>query len=410
MASSMKLSKNEVPNLNKQELKKEILTRGVDEVIERKHLENALSSGKTLRVKLGIDPTSPDLHLGHAVVLRKLRYFQDLGHKTVLIIGDFTGMIGDPSGKSKARIPLTEKEVKTNMKEYLSQASKIIDVKKVEVRYNSEWLGESVKNILELAKAGTVQQVMQREDFRERIEKGLTILETLYPLLQGYDSVKVRADVELGGTDQRLNLLMGRQVQRYFGMKEQDILTVPLIEGTDGVKKMSKSEGNYIGLRDKPADMFGKIMSINDNVILKFFSLCTDIPSKDLAAIEESLRRKHTNPRDIKARLGYEIVKLYHGEEAAGEAESEFNKIFQQKKLPTRIPVKNIKKGDISLVELICTIGAANSKSEARRLVEQGAVRLDHARALDHKEKIKIPSGGTLVQVGKRKFVRVKLG
>ena len=253
MASSMKLSKNEVPNLNKQELKKEILTRGVDEVIERKHLENALSSGKTLRVKLGIDPTSPDLHLGHAVVLRKLRYFQDLGHKAVLIIGDFTGMIGDPSGKSKARIPLTEKEVKTNMKEYLSQASKIIDVKKVEVRYNSEWLGESVKNILELAKAGTVQQVMQREDFRERIEKGLTILETLYPLLQGYDSVKVRADVELGGTDQRLNLLMGRQVQRYFGMKEQDILTVPLIEGTDGVKKMSKSEGNYIGLRDKPA-------------------------------------------------------------------------------------------------------------------------------------------------------------
>jgi len=359
-------------------------------------------------VKLGIDPTAPDLHLGHAVVLRKLRDFQNLGHKAVLIIGDFTGTIGDPSGRSRERVALGEKEITRNMKEYLTQAGKVIDIKKAEIRHNSEWLAKDVKDILELAKAGTVRQVMQREDFRERIDEGLTILETLYPLLQGYDSVKVRADLELGGSDQLLNLLMGRQVQRHFGVKEQDILTVPLIEGTDGVKKMSKSENNYIGLSDKPADMFGKAMSINDDMILKYFALCTDVSSKQLADIEKSLKGRGTNPRDVKARLAYEIVTLYHGEEAAGEAETEFNKVFQGKKLPTRIPVKNIKKDKVELDELIVLSHSAKSKSEARRLVEQGAVKVDYARAKDPKEKIKIPTKGILLQVGKRKFVRIK--
>jgi len=406
MASLTKSLEKEVPN--KREFKKEILIRGVDRVIERKNLEKALSGDRKLRVKLGIDPTAPDLHLGHAVVLRKLRDFQNLGHKAVLIIGDFTGMIGDPSGRSKERVLLTEKDIQKNMSGYLKEAGKIIDVKKAEIRHNSEWLGKDVKDILELAKAGTVQQVMQREDFRERIDKGLTILETLYPLLQGYDSVKVRADVELGGTDQLLNLLMGRQVQRHFGMKEQDILTVPLIEGTDGVKKMSKSEDNYIALDDKPADMFGKVMSINDNLILKYFALCTDVSPEELIEIEKSLKRHRTGARDAKARLAYEIVKLYHGEEEASNAEAEFNKVFSQKKLPTRIPVKNIKNKSVSLDELIVLVESAKSKSEARRLVLQGAVRVDYARATDPKEKIKISDKGVLLQVGKRRFVRVK--
>ena len=352
--------------LNKGDLAKDILTRGVEDVVDRKHLEKALKSGKKLRVKLGIDPTAKDLHLGHAVVLRKLRDFQNLGHSVVFIIGDFTGMIGDPSGRSKERAVLSEEDVKKNMKEYLAQAGKIIDIKKAEIRYNSEWLGKNVKEILELAKAGTVQQVMQREDFRARIDKGLTILETLYPLLQGYDSVKVRADVELGGRDQLLNILMGRQIQKHFGTPEQDILTVPLLEGTDGSKKMSKSEGNYIGLNDKPADMFGKVMSISDDLILKYFALCTDVSSKELAEMSESLKKRRTNPRDVKARLAYEIVKLYHGEEDAGRAEAEFNRIFQQKKLPTKVPVKNIKKNDAPLEELIVMAGTGSCAIRSR--------------------------------------------
>jgi len=406
----MKSSKREVQKLNKGELKKEILIRGVDEVIDRKHLQNALSGNKKLRIKLGIDPTSPDLHLGHAVVLRKLRDFQNLGHKIVLIIGDFTGMIGDPSGRSKERVLLTDSDIKKNMKEYLSQAGKIIDIKKTEIHYNSEWLGESVKEIIQLTGAATINQVIERADFQKRIKSGqkVTLMEALYSLLQGYDSVKIKADVELGGTDQLLNLLMGRQVQRHFSKKEQDIVIVPLIEGTDGVKKMSKSEGNYIGLNDKPADMFGKVMSINDNLIVKYFALCTDVSSKEIVGIEKSLKNKKTNPRDIKANLAYEIVRLYHNEEAAGQAEAEFNKVFQKKKLPTRIPVKNIDKKSAVLDELIVEIGAANSKSEARRLVEQGAVRIDYAHAKDSKENIKIPTQGILIQVGKRKFVRVK--
>lgn len=399
------------PSKAKQKAIRELLTRGVADVVYSGHLEKALGKGN-LRVKLGIDPTAPDLHLGHAVVLRKLRQFQNLGNKAVLIIGDFTGRIGDPSGRSKERPHLTEGEVKKNMKKYLAQAGKILDMKKskLEIRYNSEWLGKSVEDILELARAGSVQQILKRTDFKTRISEGhtITLLETFYPLLQGYDSVNVEADVEIGGTDQLLNLLTGRQVQRYFGKPEQDTITMSLLVGTDGTKKMSKSANNYIALDDSPEEMFGKIMSIKDKLIKEYFLLCTDLGDGEIETIDYRIRRRELNPRDAKARLAYEIVKLYHGEETAGSAEAEFNRVFQKKKLPTRIPVKKIKKQSIVLDELIVAVGGAKSKSEAKRLVNQGAVRLDYAHTRDPKEKIKIPKNGILLQVGKRKFVRVK--
>ena len=395
---------------SKANLKKQVLLRGVEEVIERAHLAKALSGSKKLRVKLGIDPTSPDLHIGNAVVLRKLKQFQDLGHKIILIVGDFTAQVGDPSDQDTERKALSKQEIKRNMKNYLAQVGKIIDIKKTEIRYNSEWLGESVEEILRLTGAATINQVIGRADFQKRIKKGqkVSLMEALYSLLQGYDSVKVRADVELGGTDQLLNLLMGRQVQRYYGQAEQDILTVPLLEGTDGVRKMSKSYGNYIGLDDSPSDMFGKVMSIRDSLIVKYFVLCTDVPMKEISGIEKSLSRKKANPRDAKARLAYEIVKLYHTDKKAKAAEAEFNRVFKKKKLPTRIPVKNVKKKNAKLDELLVLTGTAKSKSEAGRLITQGAVRLDEVRMTDPKETVKISDKGVLLQVGKRKFVRVR--
>ncbi|OGY56696.1 MAG: tyrosine--tRNA ligase [Candidatus Colwellbacteria bacterium RBG_13_48_8] len=390
---------------SKPELVKTILGRGVDRVIERQHLELALNSPRKLRVKLGIDPTSPDLHLGHSVVLRKLRQFQDLGHKVVFIIGDFTGQIGDPSGQSKERKILSEKEVRGNMGKYLSQAGKIIDLNKVETRYNSEWLGKNVKNLLLLAQAGTVQQVIQRADFRARIKQGrkVTLLETFYPLLQGFDSVNIKADVEIGGTDQLLNMLMGRQVQSHFGMPQQDVLTVPLIEGTDGVRKMSKSYGNYIGLNDLPKDMFGKIMSISDGLVSKYFDLCTDIPQDEIKKDMDRL-----GPRDRKIKLAREIVTLYHGEKEAGEAEQEFVRVFQKKELPQKVPVKTVRKLRYNLAELLVTAGLAASKSEARRLITQGGVRMLGEKVLDPHKLVKSSSPYLLIKIGKKKFLRIR--
>jgi tyrosyl-tRNA synthetase len=281
-----------------------ILSRGTEQIIMRDHLENALRSGTSLRVKLGIDPTSPDLHLGHTVVLRKLQQFQELGHTIVLIIGDFTARIGDPSGRSETRKILTEKEIQKNLKNYLAQASKVVNVKKAEVRYNSEWHEKKgLAALLELARATTIQQILKREDFQKRLETDseISLLETLYPILQGYDSVAVRADVELGGTDQIFNLLMGRRVQRYFKMKEQDIVTAPLIEGLDGTKKMSKSYGNAIGIAETPKEMFGKVMAIPDSLIEKYFTLLTDV---DIP--------KNSDPYKSKMFLAETIVEMYH--------------------------------------------------------------------------------------------------
>lgn len=395
---------------SKADERKQLLLRGVEDVVERKHLERALRSGKKLRVKHGIDPTGPKIHLGRAATLRKVRAFQEAGHKIILIVGDFTAQVGDPSDKLSKRPMLTAGQVQRNLKNYKKQLGKIIDLSKAEFHFNSKWLKKlDFREISELAESFSVQQMLARRNFKERFLKSeeISLREFLYPLMQGYDSVAVRADLEIGGTDQLFNLMAGRVVQRHYGQKEQDILTTQMIEGTDG-RKMSTSWGNVITIVDKPNDMFGEIMSIKDDLIVKYFVLATDVPAKEVIKIEKSLKGKKTNPRDIKARLAYEIVELYHGEEKAGEAEAEFNRVFQKKKLPTRIPVRTVPGDNHTASSLIYVTGAASSMSAARRLVEQDAVKLDYARVKDPKEKIKIPPKGVLLQVGKRKFFRVK--
>lgn len=405
----MKSSKKRAQS-KKELLIKQVLSRGTVDVIERTHLERALSGNKKLRVKLGIDPTSPDLHIGTAVVLRKLKQFQDLGHKVVLIIGDFTAQIGDPSDQKTERRAISKKEIVSNMKNYLSQAGKVIDLGKTEVRYNSEWLNVGAEELLALTKVATINQVSERADFRARIKRGerVSLMEAFYSLLQGYDSVKIKADVEIGGTDQLLNLLMGRQVQQNFGMKKQDILTVPLLEGTDGVRKMSKSYNNYIGINAAPKDMFGKVMSIKDALIPVYFTLCTDVPEKEILKMERDMKSGRLNPRDAKIRLAREIVLLYHGERKAASAENEFVNVFTKKKLPKKVSIKLVDKRKLGIVGLLVASGTAKSNSEARRLIEQGGVRVDDMRIIDPKKDIKILPQGVLLQVGRRKFVKVK--
>lgn len=374
---------------------KNLLTCGVADVVEREHLAKLLSSGKKLRVKLGIDPTSPDLHLGHAVLLRKLRQFQDLGHKAVLIIGDFTAQVGDPSGRDVTRPPLTEAQAKTNMKKYLAQAGKIVNTKTAEIRKNGEWFKKGgLKTLLALARAATIQQTLERQDFQKRMKEGLSIsvLESLYPLLQGYDSVAVKADVELGGTDQTFNLLMGRRVQRYFGQSEQDILTVPLIEGTDGVKKMSKSYGNYIGLTEKPNEMFGKLMAIPDALIPKYRETLTDLDSL------------HGNPRDQKLALAEAIVAWLHSPAAAAKARENWINTFSKKETPDEMGTVRVKKGS-TLLETVRAAGVS-SNSEAMRLFAQGAIKRNDEVVRDPKN----PAvDGDVLKIGKKKFVKIKI-
>jgi len=386
-----------------------VLSLGVEDVIEKDHLKDVLLSGKQLRVKFGVDPTAPDLHLGHAVPLRKLKQFQDLGHKIVLIIGDFTAKIGDPTGRNEMRKPLTESEIKKNMENYLKHSEKILDLKKVEVHYNSEWfLKEGIQDMLQLSMAGSIQQVLRRSDFKKRISEGkdITVTEMLYPLLQGYDSVKVKADVEVGGTDQLFNLLMGRRVQRYYKMPEQDILTTPLLEGTDGVKKMSKSVGNYISLDEEAFSMFEKIMLIPDDLIIKYFSLCTDLEIEDIKKMEKRLKTE--NPKDIKMELAKEIIKIYHSEREAQEAQEEFLKVFSKREKPTDIEEFKLSQKEISLVDLLAETKLAKSKSDARRLLEQGGVKINDEVHKDTKEVVSF-EGGEVLQVGKRRFLKIKV-
>ncbi|PIP68938.1 tyrosine--tRNA ligase [Candidatus Nomurabacteria bacterium CG_4_9_14_0_2_um_filter_32_10] len=385
----------------------EVLNVGVEEIIEKDHLLKALKSGKQLRIKFGIDPTMPDLHLGHSVPLRKLRQFQDLGHKAILIIGDSTATIGDPSGRSETRKILSSVEIKKNMKNYLKQAEKILDMKKTEVHYNSEWLGNNMMTILELSKAGTIQQVLHRSDFKKRIDdnQDITILEMLYPLLQGYDSVAIKADLELGGTDQKFNLLMGRRVQRYYKISEQDILTLPILEGVDGVKKMSKSLGNYIALDEKPIEMFGKIMSVPDILITKYMKLCTGLLLAEINEIEDSLKNKSFNPKNAKMRLAYEIVKIYHNINKAKKAEENFINTFQKREIPEEM-IELAGEGEM-LMDLLVKAKILSSKGDFRRLIEEGAV-----TDLNNDKKIKdvniIPSSGMKFKIGKRKFIKIK--
>ncbi len=388
---------------------KTLLTRAVSNVVISEHLEKIMELAKPLRVKFGIDPTAPDIHLGHSVPLLKLRQFQELGHKAVLIIGDFTAKIGDPAGRTEARKPLSESEIKKNLKNYLAQAGKIIDIKSVEVHFNSEWFRKmSAADFYRLASHMTVQQVLKREDFKKRIESGhdIAATEMMYPLFQGYDSVMVKADVEIGGEDQLLNLLAGRKIQRAYDLPEQDILTTWLIEGTDGTRKMSKSYGNYIGINEKPDIMFGKVMSIPDSLIIKYFRALTLVPDTEIDGFESDMKSNKTNPRDIKNNLAFEIVKMYHGEKNAKKAEAEFNKIFKKHELPEKIAEIALKAGKHSVIDLLVEAGMAPSKSEARRLIVGKAVKINGKVADDFKAAAEIKSG-SVIQVGRRHFKKV---
>lgn len=386
-----------------------LLGRAVNEIINRDSLEAKLKSGKILRVKLGIDPTAPDIHLGHTVSLIKLKQFQDLGHKAVLIIGDFTAAIGDPAGRFEYRKPLSPQIIMKNLKTYLKQIAKIIDIKKTEVCYNNKWFGKmTLKELFFLTSQVTIQQLIEREDFQKRMKsnQAIALIEVLYPLFQGYDSVMVKADVEIGGEDQKVNLLMGRRVQRVYKVPEQDILTTWLIEGVDGAKKMSKSFGNYIGIAEKPNVIFGKIMSIPDSLIIKYFRALTMIADSEIDKFEMELKSKKTNPRDIKGKLAYEIVKIYHGEKSAKEAEEEFNKVFRKHELPEKMPVVILKKGSYDAPDLLLKLNMVKSKGEARRLVNENAVKINGETVKDPKIKINAASG-LVVQIGKKRFVKI---
>lgn len=396
-----------------------IISKGADEIIDVDELKNKLAKaqkeGRPLRVKLGLDPTAPDIHLGHAVVLRKIKQMQDLGHKAIIIIGDFTAMIGDPTGRSKTRPPLSREQVLENARTYQEQIFKIIDKEKTEVRFNSEWLGElKFSDVIELAGKYTVARMLEREDFKKRFEnqQSIGIHEFFYPLMQGYDSVAVEADIELGGTDQRFNLLMGRTIQKDYGQESQVALLMPLLEGTDGVEKMSKSLGNYIGIYEEPDQMYGKVMSIPDELMIKYYELATDIHPDEIERIKTSLEDGSYHPRDAKMRLAREITTLYHGEEAAIKAEEQFKAVFQKGGVPEDVPTFKVPENIISdegidMARLIVEAGMAPSTSQARRLINQGAVKINGEKISD----IKISSlkDGDIVQVGKRNFAKIQL-
>jgi tyrosyl-tRNA synthetase len=382
-----------------------ILRHNVSEVIQAESLAKELKSGKKLRIKLGIDPTSSDLHLGHAVVLGKLREFQDLGHKAVLIIGDFTARIGDPSGRDKTRPPLTEGEVKANMKKYLGQAGKILDIKKAEVVYNSKWLnGMKPAELLDLFSRVSLQQVLRRDNFDKRIEAGepIRIHELLYPILQGYDSVAVKADVELGGSDQLYNLLVGRIVLEMFSMKPQNVLTVPLLLGTDGERKMSKSLGNYIGLEDTADDMFGKIMSIPDALVANYGATLTEMSA------DEIMKKMKAEPKATKEWLAVEIVGRFHGEAAAKKAKTNFENMFSRGQAPSDAPLLGVSSRKISALDIVVTSGVAKSKSDARRLIEQGGFECN-GETIMAPLTIVILKGGEVVRIGKKHFFRIEV-
>ncbi len=395
----------------------DLINRGVSEIIPEKDLarriENSIKTNIPLNVKLGCDPSRPDLHLGHSVVLRKLRQFQDLGHKAILIVGDFTGMIGDPSGRSKTRPPLTLEETRRNGQTYLEQATKILSTRKIQMLYNSEWLGKmNFGDVILLASKHTVARMLERDDFEKRYRSGepISIHEFLYPLAQAMDSVAVQADVELGGTDQKFNLLVGRDIQREYGVEPQVIITMPILPGTDGVEKMSKSLNNYIGINESPKQMYGKVLSIPDSLIFQYFLLTTDISSIELDGIRQQLDNATINPRDLKRRLARENVSQYHGQQEAIDAETEFDRIFVKKELPEQIPEKvlSVQNGRVTLVRLLAETGMATSNSDARRLIEQGGVSINSEKVLDADALITLEEG-IVLKVGKRKFLRIRL-
>lgn len=385
-----------------------LIKRGVVEIISEEELVEKIKRKGKLRVKFGADPSAPDLHLGHTVALRKLRHFQDLGHTVVFIIGDFTAMVGDPSGRNTTRKRLSRQEVMENAKTYQEQVFKILDKSKTEVRYNSEWFDKlTFEEVLNLTSKYTVARMLERDDFEKRFKGGvpISIMEFLYPLMQGYDSIMIDADVEIGGTDQKFNLLVGRELQIEYGKEPQVVLTLPLLEGTDGVRKMSKSYGNYIGITDKPFDMFGKVMSIPDTLIFKYFELLTNIPESEIEKYKKDIENG-ANPRDIKAILAKTIVSFFYGEEEANKASQEFDKVFKQKEIPDEIEEKELPIGKYNLVNLIVELKLLPSKSEARRMIQSGGVYINGERISDINYELNFYKE-TIIKVGKRKFIKL---
>ena len=376
----------------------------------RKKLERAVATNTPLRVKLGLDPSAPDIHLGHTVVLRKLKQFQDLGHQIVLIIGDFTGRIGDPSGKSAARKPLTEEQVLANAKTYEDQIFKILDRDKTEVHFNSEWLGKmNFADVLTLAAKYTVARMLERDDFHKRYteERPISLHEFMYPLMQGYDSIAIKADIEFGGTDQKFNLIVGRHLQSETGMEPQVVITMPLLEGLDGVQKMSKSLGNYIGIDEEPTEMYGKAMSIPDELMARYFMLVTDMPREEQEQLAQGLKDGSVHPRDAKMMLAKTIVALYHGDAAAAAAEQEFVRVFQERDLPSEIEELAIDAGEVWLPQLLHAAGMVSSNSEGKRMIQQGSVRVNGEKVMEENCTLQ---NDDVLQVGKRKYRRIRLG
>jgi len=386
------------------------LKRGAADIIPIEEFEERIKKGEKLRVKLGIDPTAPDIHLGFSVPLRKMRQFQDFGHTAVLVVGDFTAMIGDPSGRSKTRPPLTEEEVKKNMEQYKEQILKILKEDNLEFRYNSEWLGTlTSKDIIKLAAKTTVARILERDDFEKRMKENVPISlhEILYPLFQAYDSVAIRADVELGGTDQRFNHLLGRDLQREFGQRPQVVFLLPLLEGLDGKLKMSKSYGNYVGINEPPDQMFGKIMSIPDTLIMKYYTLCTDLDNEELEKIERSLKDKDVNPRDIKLDLAETIVRMYHSESAAKKARENFIKVFSKRELPEDMEEVVYPEGEkVWIVKVIKSITGLSS-SDIRRVIKQGGLKIDGEKVTDTDLEITVDREYA-IKFGKKTFFMVR--
>jgi len=404
------MSKIKFASINEQ---MDLIRHGVVEILPEeefvKKLEKSLKDGKPLNIKLGCDPSRPDLHIGHSVVLRKLAQFQTLGHQAILIVGDFTGMIGDPSGRNVTRPALTLEETKLNGESYFNQATKILDREKTKMVYNSEWLSKmSFEEVIKLASKYTVARMIERDDFTKRFKSGkpIGIHEFLYPLAQAMDSVAIKSDVELGGTDQKFNLLVGRDIQREYGIEPQCILTMPLIPGTDGVEKMSKSYDNYIGISDSPKEIYGRTLSIPDDIIYLYYKLATDVSKDELANIKKHLDDSNVNPRDLKRRLARTFITMYHNSDAAKQAEEEFDKVFINKETPDDIPVLKINEREIGILDLILKVKFAPSKGEAKRLVSQGGVTINSNKIININEKIKVENN-MILKVGKRKFIKL---
>ena len=391
----------------------ELISRGAEEIIPEKELkqklEESINKDTPLIVKLGCDPSRPDLHLGHGVVLRKLRHFQDLGHQAILVIGDFTAMIGDPSQRNKTRPQLTLEETKANAESYIEQAGQVLNIDSLKIVYNSTWLDAMrFSDVIRLSSHYTVARMLERDDFTKRYkaEIPISIHEFMYPLAQAMDSVELKADVELGGTDQKFNLLVGRDLQREYKQDPQVIITLPLLEGTDGIEKMSKSYGNDIGLTDTPEDMYGKSMSISDEMIEKYFILAADANTKTVSKVKKQLSDSSQNPRDIKRELARAIVQLYHGQNAAKEAEQYFDRVIVNKDAPDEMDQVELSI-DTQLIEVVTNEGLTSSKGEARRLIKQGAIRVDNEKITDESH-ILLKGEEVVIKVGKRRFIKIK--